>query len=157
MSFNLMILVDDSDLRAKLNHIQNAIPEVKQKLLHELGEYTFQKYREQVPVSTPRPGREHVGMLRDSIVLQRTPNSFSVYPTAYHATFPAYGTKPHVITSRSGRRLRFFWSKMGKWVYPRQVFHPGQKRNPFHARVWNMMYMKMRELLSLSMRELLGV
>lgn len=35
------------------------------------------------------------------------------------------GSKPHVIRAVNAKTLAFFWDKVGKTVFPRQVMHPG--------------------------------
>ena len=39
------------------------------------------------------------------------------------------GARPHIIRPRGGygNRLAFYWPKVGKWVFPRQVHHPGNR------------------------------
>lgn len=46
-----------------------------------------------------------------------------------------YGTKPHVITPKRGKALRFRVG--GKYVFARKVNHPGSKPNPFVRRSVN--------------------
>lgn len=46
------------------------------------------------------------------------------------------GTRPHVIRARNARYLRFYWPKVGRVVYFKQVNHPGTKANPFMARAY---------------------
>ena len=154
MSFGVTMTIDDSMVRQKLNNLMQAIPEVKERILNELGDYAFRSYQEQVPVSMPRPGKPSSGHLRNSVTLTRTLNGFKVYPTAYYARYVAYGTKPHVISARWKRKLWFWWERVGRWVDPVMVHHPGQKRNPFHARVYQMVYRKIRELVARYSQEL---
>jgi len=155
MPFNVTISVDDSDFRKLMTHLQRAIPEFTENIKRELGEYALQTYREQVPVATPRPGRERVGHLRESIIKVDTPNGFIVSPTAYYARYVAYRTRPHPIYPRKGRRLKFWWNKAGGWVYPRMVNHPGTKANPFHARVARLVRRKMVELVRRQLERLM--
>lgn len=137
-----------------MNKIIQRFPEVTEKIRRELGDYAFQTYRGQVPVSKPRPGREKVGTLRDSVFLHYLPNGFVVGAGALHAKYPAYGTKPHVILPR-GERLSFWWDKLGKWVFPRIVHHPGQKKNPFHARVAHLVRLRAQKLVKQITEELI--
>lgn len=48
-----------------------------------------------------------------------------------YASYIELGTKPHIIKARSGKRLKFFWEKVGKTVYPLAVHHPGTKATHF--------------------------
>jgi hypothetical protein len=149
------VAVDVSNIQGKLAGLQRAIPEVKQRILNELSQYAFNTYREQVPVAKPRPGRENVGGLRESITLVRKPDGFTVFPTAYYAPYVAYGTRPHIISAKWKSKLKFFWEKIGTWFITPQVFHPGQKRNPFHVRVYRLIYNKMNEILHRSIQDLM--
>jgi len=74
------------------------------------------------------------------------PDGFRVYTTDPAAKYVAYGTQPHIITPARGMRLRFFWETQGRWVSLPWVFHPGQRKNPFHARTYRLAYAKAREL-----------
>ena len=155
MPFNVTISVDDSDFRKLMTHLQRAVPEFTRNIRRELGEYALQTYREQVPVATPRPGREHVGTLRDSVVKMDFPDGFVVTATAPYAKYVAYRTRPHPIFPRKGKRLKFWWNKAGGWVYPRMVNHPGTKANPFHARVARLVKRKMVEIVRKQMERLM--
>lgn len=38
-----------------------------------------------------------------------------------------FGSRPHVIEAKPGKRLVFFWPKVGKVVYAQRVEHPGTR------------------------------
>lgn len=59
---------------------------------------------------------------------------WSISATAPHAKFVHEGTKPHLIRSKTGRALRFYWNKVGRVVTLQQVNHPGTEPNPFLVR-----------------------
>lgn len=42
-----------------------------------------------------------------------------------YADYIEEGTEPHIIRARRVKRLRFFWERIGKVVYMKQVSHPG--------------------------------
>jgi hypothetical protein len=79
------------------------------------------------PPFTPRTGR-----LQKSVEAKwvRTARGNLVRVTSNGRTAPynlaiEHGTKPHVITARRGRALRFVWH--GTVMFRRQVSHPGTK------------------------------
>lgn len=52
-----------------------------------------------------------------------------------HAKFVIGGTRPHMIFPKTpGKKLRFFWHRMGKIVYFPFVHHPGTIANDFMSR-----------------------
>ena len=57
-----------------------------------------------------------------------------------YAQFVHEGTKPHPIKARSGKTLRFFWARVGRVVYPKQVSHPGNEPNPFLTRAMHQVW-----------------
>lgn len=145
---SVVVQVDTSRVDIKFKELQWAIPEVRTKLLNELENFTIQTYKAQVPVSKPRPGREIVGRFRDSIVTKiKTANGFSIGPTLLYGVYPNYGVGPHRISAKRGKRLKFWWDKVGGWVYPRSVSHPGQKAQDFHSLVYAKVYNQAVELV----------
>lgn len=38
-----------------------------------------------------------------------------------------YGSAPHEIRARNAPHLAFFWKRVGAWVYPKKVEHPGTR------------------------------
>lgn len=93
-----------------------------------------------IETSSQNPG----GHLRDAIVkrVEQTPRGFRILvgvfgALAQRAIFHHEGTRPHVIRARHltarGQPgfLRFFWPKVGRIVYAREVHHPGTRPNPF--------------------------
>ena len=46
------------------------------------------------------------------------------------ALFLEGGTRPHIITARRARVLKFFWRKAGRVVFRYRVRHPGTR--PYH-------------------------
>lgn len=47
------------------------------------------------------------------------------------AAFLQSGAKRHKIFPRGPYRLKFFWDKVGRVVYPASVKHPGMKKDPW--------------------------
>ena len=73
------------------------------------------------------------GKLADSIRVKKVgPGAWSVVAEADYALAVHEGTRPHVITPKNGRVLRFP-SKGGSIVYTQKVNHPGTKAVPFLA------------------------
>lgn len=64
-------------------------------------------------------------------VLRGTDGAIAIEVTAHDniALIHHDGTRPHLITARTGRTVRF--SDKGKMVYARVVHHPGTRPNPF--------------------------
>lgn len=49
-----------------------------------------------------------------------------------HALVAHEGARPHPILPRgAGGRLRFFWSRQGRWVSLPRVSHPGMEGEPY--------------------------
>ena len=44
------------------------------------------------------------------------------------------GTKPHIITARRAKALRFYWTRKRKWVLFKRVWHKGTRPNDFVTR-----------------------
>lgn len=153
MSFRITVRVDDSDFRQYMTDIMRAIPEFTEKVKTQLGPEAEEIYRGQIPVSEPRPGRPIVGRGRDSVMRVDFPDGFIVTATAYHLKYPAYGVRPHIIAAR-GEKLYFWWERMGTWFRGRQVMHPGQKKNPFHARATRLIQLRARELVQRLVEEM---
>ena len=147
MSFNFSVSIDDSKLQQKISELQSLLPREMAQLMSELQRYAFDAYQSQVPVSKPTPSRPITGTLRDSVFTQKTSNGFIVGASAPHGRYPAYGVKPHVITAKSPFGMKFWWDKAGGWVKAFTVNHPGQVRNPFHARAYHMIYAEARKLV----------
>lgn len=51
--------------------------------------------------------------------------------TTPQATFREEGTRPHTIRARNAPVLRFFWPKVGRVVFFKQVNHPGNRPMPW--------------------------
>lgn len=58
------------------------------------------------------------------------PTGFKVLGTVSsdlpYASAAQSGARPHIIRGRGDYRLRFFWRRVGRVVYPWYVRHPGQ-------------------------------
>ena len=148
MAFDFSVTIDDSKLRQKLSELQSLLPAEMNSLMSELEGEAFTIYQGQVPVAKSTPSRPIVGTLRNSVFTRKTANGFVVGASAPHGRYPAYGVKPHTISARTPRGMRFWWDKAGGWV--RGVFvvsHPGQVRNPFHARAYRLIYLKAVQLV----------
>lgn len=153
MSFRLTVRLDDREWRRYMTDLMRAIPEFTEKIKAQLGPEAEEIYKSQVPISEPRPDRPIVGTLRNSVVRVDFQNGFTVGTTAPHGKFVAYGTKPHPIVAH-GAKLYFWWTKMGRWFRGRQVMHPGQKKNPFHARAARLIRLRARELVQRLVEEM---
>lgn len=89
--------------------------------MDRLGDRIVANAKRRCPVRT--------GNLRSSITHQTTIEGnrvrLSVSANARYARFVEYGTRPHVIRARRSPVLSFFWPKVGRQVFFKQVNHPG--------------------------------
>lgn len=73
------------------------------------------------------------GMLKLSIKVTQSTTStgqeVKIGSSVPHALMHHEGTRPHLITGRSGGMLRF--TKQGRIVYARAVMHPGTRPNKY--------------------------
>jgi len=155
MPFTIEITVDATKLRRQMHQLKMLPKKFTEQAIRHLGDFTLRTYRAQAPISEPRPGRETVGTLKASFVLETTPISFKVYPTAPHALYPLYGTAFHAIYPH-GRMLRFFWTKVGRWVFMPFVAHPGQRRNPYRARTLRLLYLEIKRFIRTFLTRYMG-
>lgn len=76
------------------------------------------------------------GALVRSVYLRRmSQDAFEVghdLQVARHALFVHWGTKPHVIRPKNRKALR--WPAGGRFVFAREVHHPGYKGDPWLVR-----------------------
>ena len=56
MSFSVDVVIDDSKLQAKLGELDGVLSQMPPQVMSELQAFAYNTYREQVPVSEPRPG-----------------------------------------------------------------------------------------------------
>lgn len=105
---------------AQQQAVSHAVP-----IMGRLGRRIVTNARGRVPVRT--------GELRDSIGSSVSSNGatvrLDVFATAPHARFLEEGTRPHVITPRNGRALRF--QAGGRTVFATRVQHPGTAATNF--------------------------
>lgn len=75
----------------------------------------------------------HTGQLEQSINWLPTGNNAAeIYANAAYAPFVEYGTQPHVIQPKDGRKgLKIPVSGGGGYIVRRKVNHPGSKPHPF--------------------------
>lgn len=72
------------------------------------------------------------GNLRQSIrYAQAGQASFRVIVNAEYGVYVDQGTRPHIILPRRKKMLAF--QKDGRWIFAKQVNHPGTKANPFFS------------------------
>lgn len=45
-----------------------------------------------------------------------------------YAATVSLGSRPHIIRARRKKTLKFYWNRVGRTVYPVQVYHPGRRR-----------------------------
>lgn len=73
------------------------------------------------------------GNMRDRTTVRDSARGDGVIVTAVvdtdYAEYVSEGTRPHVITAKNARALRFSWH--GRTVYFRSVNHPGTRANPW--------------------------
>lgn len=111
-----------------------------QRRMIEDAELVRQEARRLVGVSRPDPvprrgPQRRPGTLRDKIVKRAVSRGgevvWQVGAEDPIALFHHEGTEPHVIRARRAPRLVFFWPRVGRVVYFRQVNHPGTRPNRF--------------------------
>lgn len=73
--------------------------------------------------------------LRSKTSVNYTQNRNGVIWTALvdvpYAEAQAYGARPHLIRARRASALRFYWPRVGRVVFFKQVNHPGNQPNPW--------------------------
>jgi len=89
----------------------------------------------------PAPGRSEyaTGRTVNSIragapTIGRSGPEVTVGAHTGYAVFLHEGTLPHKIKARPtnlGNKMVFFWRKVGRLVFPKEVNHPGTAANPF--------------------------
>lgn len=90
-------------------------------LLHSAN-YLKSDMEARVPVRT--------GRLRQSIQVRVHGHQIVVGPDTEYAAFVEFGTKPHVIRAKPGKKALAF-KVAGQTVIVKSVNHPGTKPNPF--------------------------
>jgi hypothetical protein len=98
----------------------------------EVGEYLKDKGNEILTVARARVG-VRTGKLRSSLHMRhmRDPRGQYIWvgSTLDYALAHHEGTRPHIITPKSGKMLKF--TSRGKVVYAHAVRHPGTKANRY--------------------------
>lgn len=112
------------ELRAAFMKAPQEVDKHLQTATKESGKFILATEKEEVPIKT--------GALRRSITMDYRPIAVSIYPAVNYALPVHEGQKPHVITPKTKKVLRFRVG--GKLVYVRKVNHPGSKANPFVER-----------------------
>ena len=95
--------------------------EMRKKLNKKLIDFAYEEMRRRAPVRS--------GALRASI--RKHVREFEGYvgPTAPHAIYVEYGTRPHTISAVNARVLAF--EVRGRMIFTPIVRHPGTKPQPF--------------------------
>lgn len=113
---------------ADIERLANALREsgrqahaTTQSVIIEAANYLVTEMEIRVPVKT--------GELRDSIGVRVESQRVIVGPTASHAPYVEFDTKPHKITAKPGSALSFMVG--GNRVTVRSVNHPGTTAQPF--------------------------
>jgi len=73
--------------------------------------------------------------LRRTIDMSYRPITATVGPTVEYAKFVVKGTRPHLITPRRAKALRYK-TRTGQWVFAKRVRHPGTRANDFVGRAY---------------------
>ena len=124
-------LQGEEALRARFQRLQKT-PEV---MMRQLGTLTVREAKLLVPRRTGNLGRTiHVA--------QTTPTSVEVVASASYARPVEFGSRPHEITPRAKKALRFAASASGRRltgsprkgaqvVFAKRVHHPGTRPHPY--------------------------
>ena len=147
MGFEFSVTIDVEKLRQKVEELSTLLPNEMRALMVQLEGESVEIYKSQVPVAEPTPSRPVTGRLKESVTTTPVPDGFIVGPTELYGIYPAYGTRPHVMTAKNPLGMRFWWNRVGGWVRAWAVSHPGQVQNPFHARAYRLIYIRARELV----------
>jgi phage gpG-like protein len=71
------------------------------------------------------------GQLEQSIGWRPLADGAEVYANKEYAGFVEFGTDPHVIEPKPGRKALKFSSSSGGFAFARRVNHPGSRPHPF--------------------------
>lgn len=157
-----ILTITTHNFRNELGHFTRAIPAIRAKTrdhTREMGRRLIKKMREYAPVGT------HYVISDDNSYTEHRPATlqkslrFRTFKTkdgydlriyaASHVKFVVEKTKPHRISAKNVKFLRFVWPDAppeiverfgGNVVYFRSVWHPGTQANPFHERAYLSMY-----------------
>ena|SRR3990167_3307573 len=120
------------------------MPAIDVGALHEQHERFLRRFDDTIADALERVGtdaenqvrtrptfKQRTGELQNSTdhMLIRTRGGMlvRVRNTAKYAGWIERGTAPHVIRARRAPTLAFFWPRVGSWVYPLKVNHPGTR------------------------------
>mgnify|MGYP001434200364 CR=1 FL=1 len=92
------------------------------EVLVKSANYLLTEMEVRVPVKS--------GALRNSLGVRREGDRFIIGPTAKHAAYVEFDTKPHVIKPKNPDGVLAF-RVGGKMVFAKSVNHPGTKAQPF--------------------------
>ena len=128
--------------------------EVQKKVLLRMSQVAFDKAKEGA-------NRHFVtGALRQSLRNERAataldPNRRRVYHDANrapHAVFVNFGTRPHVITPKNKKALR--WATPSGFAFAKSVQHPGYKGDAYMVRAATEAIRSMRKIVDDAMKEI---
>jgi hypothetical protein len=98
-----------------VERVKREAPKVHDELLDRSGSLIADAMWMKTPVRT--------GFLRSSILIQRSPETVTVGPTASYAPYVEWGTGPHIIEPVNASALAFEIG--GQTVFAKRVMHPG--------------------------------
>jgi HK97 gp10 family phage protein len=125
-----VIKLDIEELVDDLQAISDLPPEqITQNVLDDIGREITTKAKELAPVKT--------GKLKESITYKVHRGELTVEVGVDYGMFQEFGTasrgefpgRPYKIRPKNGKYLRF--KSGGRWVYAKEVTHPGVKPQPF--------------------------
>lgn len=121
--------LDLTQLAADLGDAGRKADEKIQRMLESTGDEIAADMRNRAPVKT--------GMLQSSIQVQSSYMQVVIGPTVFYAVYVEFGTGtrgefptgPYIIKPKMANELAFKMN--GKWVFTKQVVHPGIRPKPF--------------------------
>ena len=122
--------IDLGAVRRKHRHFVGAFDNMVDQALRGAGERGV-RYAETHPRFTPRSPQGLAKSNEYKLIRTGQNRLLRLRNRKKYAAAIDKGARPHIIRPRGGHylnaRLAFFWPKVGKWVFPRQVHHPGNK------------------------------
>lgn len=106
------------------------------RYLVKLAEIVQERAKQQVGYSDDQNRNRDAGPhLRDTIIRRMNVGAdgveMEVGSESPHALYHHEGTEPHIIKAKNVSTLFFYWPKVGGFVWPTIVHHPGTKANHY--------------------------
>jgi len=118
----------EGDALQRLDRLPGVLEKARRLAAYRMAETYVDEVLDYITASKPFTPR--TGHLEQSIGWRPEGDGAVVFAAAEYAPYVEFGTRPHVIRPRPGRKaLRFFSN--GEAIIRRRVKHPGTKPRPF--------------------------